>query len=240
MSVPNIFSSTFSNSVFPGVNGVPNAQIDQFVDLFDAVTTSGIRDDQKAWAQYYNKMRNALVACQRHIEFNAGGSCPVSPDIWGGDGTVTNLSIPKTHSFTLNKILGWASTTHTTAVTGQVLPFEIIVVPNSNHPYKNTPNKSSLIIESSIWWDLLQSTHLSSLAIKPYIDQDFDADVLSTSGSYSTSYVNSLSVTWHEIIATNAVIFRGFITDHDNEVATKTQWSTLADGLELVLGVVSL
>lgn len=241
MSVPNIFASGFADTVFPGVNGVPNAQIDQFVDLLDAVTTTSLRDDQIVYAQFYNKMRNALIAVQRYIDIDTlSSSCPVSSDIWDGDGTVTNLSLPLTHEIPMNKLIGWVTSTHVAGVTGQVMPFEIIVVPNSNHGYKNSPNKAWFIVESPEMWTLLQSTHLASVALKPYNLQDFDTDVLSTSGDYSNSYVNSLSVTWHEVIGYNAVIFRGFITDHENETARLTHWSGLGDGLNLCLAVVSL
>lgn len=241
MSSPNIFASDFETSLFPGPNGVVNARIDSFVDLLDAITTSSVRDDQKAYAQYYNKMRNALIACQRYIDFDSGTTtCPISNDIWSGDGSVTNISQPYEHTIPLDKVLFWSGQGYATAVTGQVIPFEIYILPSTTHKYKNVPQKAYFVKEDYSWFTILQGRHLASLSIQPYSSPDFDNDILTVDSTYPAGYVSSLSVTWTEVIATDVVIFRGFITDHENNIANRGHWAGLGNGLTLNLSVVAL
>lgn len=234
----DIFAANFTASEFPGSTGVNQATIDRFVNLSDSLVIPAIRNDQKVYAQYYNKMVNSLNAIEQYIYIESSvSSCPLSGLQLHATGNVDDIGAPEFYSFPLSDLLGYAHSTHSTSFSGQVLPFELIIVPNSGHNFGNIWKKSSFLIESEPLWDKISRGAMCVLNLSP-LDSNVKlvANAVSTTAPYTNGYINYLSLIHSQIDGAGYFGVRGFIVDHYGP-RSHTEWLNKAANVKLVLSV---
>lgn len=237
----DIFDSSFENSVFPGNKGVANAEIDKFVNVSDSLTIPALRTDQKAYAQYYNKLRNAVLSCQTHLAVTPNvTSCPLSSNQIGSNGSISDISLPYFHTVFLNDLIGWADRLHTVNFTTQVLPFEFVITPTDNPLFSNMWKKDKFYIVSENVYNLILGGSIVSVALSAVdTSAELQNNPVSTASPYTDSMINYFSTTHHVVQGAGYIGVRGFITNHHG-IKTRDEWNSNGSHLRLILGILNL
>lgn len=236
----DIFDPNFPLSNFPGPSGISDPQIDQFVNLIDSVTATQVRDDQKVYAQFYNKLRNAVESCQRYVVMTSASACIASGSGYDGDGSVSNLGKVYEHSISLQKFVGFAHNNHQLSLSGNTLPFEFVIVPNTNHSYQNIPNPSSVLIVNEGLYSILKTQkYCMTVNLRTMNDGGTLASGVASGATYPYGYALALSCSSHIVHGGDMISVRGLIIDHVDEPAG-TDWYANSAGLMISLAVISL
>lgn len=237
----NLYSG-YENIDFPGTLGLKNPQIDQFIDLTDSLVTSGVREDQRAWAQVYNKMVVAITEVQRWFWFEAAtrvssGICgegsftlacsSIVTAVPSGDGTAKRVYPPTEFHIKLSDLIDYPSGTYdTNGASGTCLYFEVVITKNKTVNYSNMPFKDTLLRQGSTYWNqiiggsgsvvfasaVLAPTRTASGGI-PSVSPWNYATVTPTRYR-NTAYIHSLRVSCHAVRSADHYIVRGVVYDY--------------------------
>lgn len=261
----NLYSG-YEEIDFPGSGGMKNPLIDRFIDLTDSLVTSGVREDQRAWAQVYNKMVNAVTEVQRWFWFevkarSGSGICnegtwtlscsAVTPVVPSGDGTVRRVYPPTEFRIPLSELIDFPSPTYTTnGASGTCLYYEVVITKSTAVSYAHMPSKDKLLRQGMSYWNQIvggSGIVLVSAVLAPIRDSSGIPEV--TPWNYTTvtptryrntGYIHSLRVSCHAVRTPDHFIVRGLVYDYVSQhlnVDIYDVWKSNGDDIELVVTI---
>jgi hypothetical protein len=265
MSVNVNLYSGYENIDFPGSLGLKNPRIDQFIDLTDSLVTSGVREDQRAWAQVYNKLVNAVTEVQRWFWFEpatwaSSGICgegvwttscsAITSVVPSGNGTVTRIFPPTEFRIRLSDLIDYPSDTYATnGASGTCLFFEVVVTKNMTVDYSNMPFKETLLRQGKSYWDQIVGSGvvLVAASLAPVRDdsgipsvEPWNYATVTPTRYRNTGYIHSLRVSCHAVRSPDHYIVRGFVYDFVSQSLNTNNydvWKTNGNNIELVVTI---
>lgn len=249
---------------FPGPQGLQNPKVDRFIDLTDSLVTDRVREDQRAWAQVYNKMANAVNEIQTWFWFEAAtqqssGVCGEGTYVLAcsslvsvvpsGDGTVRRIYPPTEFRILLSDLVDFASPMYVNhGATGSVLFFEVVVTKNATVDYSNMPFSDQLLATGQSSWDQIigGGQVVVAAALAPVrtngvpTAEPWNYATVTPTRYRNVGYIHALRVTCHAVRTNDHYIVRGCVYDLINQQSSTnnyTIWKNNGANIELVVTI---
>jgi len=237
--------ANYETLTFPSTTDLSQSAVDRFADLTDSFRVTSVLESQIAFAAYYNKLSLATTELQKWFTFVAASpsssgtygepiyapSCPVASTTLGtsGDASVSALLKPYVYQRNLADIRNDFLSGITTGVSGNCLPFEVVITSEEFRDYTNHP--SAFLTQDSSFWD----TYIDGkeVLISAWLTPSF------TSPQYFST-MTDLLVSCFAIRTTTHFLIRGFVHAIESAGGGEIFGTTAMQGVILNVSLTSI